>query len=177
MGCTLSYQRGSPIFKARLIGHAQVQSPPLCSRTSQLMSGRPGTPEAHPSTSTNLQGLGEHCLDVLCQLRPYTAHCGCSQQTCTLDTDSLEPTSVSTDLNLELWAFEPTHLSMQAPHRGSVSSPCSHHCCFAGSRDHHGCPADTTHWCCFNFRHFFSLHGRKKTNTRPFAPGEEGLFV
>lgn len=45
---------------------------------------------------------------------------------------------------------------------GWVSFPCSHHHRFAGSRDHHGCPADTTHWCYFNFRYFFSLHGGKK---------------
>lgn len=168
VGCKLSYQTASPIFKARLIDHAQDQSPHLCSRRSQLISGRSSPPER-----SNLQGWVTTALHVLCKLRPSTAHCGCSQQTCMLHTDSLELNWVWTGgsglLNPPIC---PCRRPMGAQH-GRVSFPC----CFAGSRDHHGCPADTTHWCYFNFRYFFSLHGGEKTNTRPFAPGEERLFV
>lgn len=63
-------------------------------------------------------------------------------------------------LNPLIW---PWRHPIRAEH-GRVSSPCrgSHHCCFAGGRDHHGCQADIIHWCYFHFRYFFSLHGGKK---------------
>lgn len=162
VGCKLSYETDSPIFQVRPIDHAQDQSPHLRSRRSQLISGRSSTPEAHPSTSTNLQGLSDHCPS--CPVQAQTSH----SLLWVLPVCWIQPRA--NQCEHKAWiggsgllnpSICPCRHPMGTQHR-SVSFPCSHHRGFAGSRDHHGCPADTTHWCYFNLRYFSSLHGGKK---------------